>query len=117
MSIALWLIWATYSSFPNISENKTESRSKNTRLRKILHDHVFYILFCIVFSDIAGNRKHTAAQNITGLRVIPHSREFRLLLKARPRVFSSPRDTYISNNLNTNKNLMVSSCKSFLELS
>ena len=60
-----WLIWATYNSLPNISENKTENRSKNTRPRKILRGCIFSILFCIVFSDISENRKHAATWNFT----------------------------------------------------
>ena len=60
-----WLTWATYNSFPKISENKMKNRSKNTGPRKILCGCVFYILFCIVFSDISENGKHAAARNFT----------------------------------------------------
>ena len=65
--IVLWLIWATYNSFLKISENKTENRSKITRPRKILCRRVFYILFCIVFSNISGNGKLAAARTFTRL--------------------------------------------------
>ena len=57
--------WETYSSFPKISENKTENRSKNTRPRKVLRGLVFYILFCILFFNFPRNGKHAAAQNFT----------------------------------------------------
>ena len=57
-----WLIWATYSPFPKISENKMENSSENTWPRKSLRGRVFSILFCIAFSDISGNGKHAALQ-------------------------------------------------------
>ena len=65
-----WLIWAIYNSFPKISENKMKNRSKNTRLRKTLRGRMFYILFCIVFSDFSGNGKHAAARNFTRPRYL-----------------------------------------------
>ena len=58
---SLWLIWATYNSFPKISENKMENSLKNTRPRKILRCRVIYTLFCFLFSYISGNGKHAAA--------------------------------------------------------
>ena len=60
--------------FLKYQEKKTESRSKNTRPRKILRGRVFYILFCIVFSNILGNEKHAAARHFTQPRVILHGR-------------------------------------------
>ena len=42
-----------------------ENRSKNTRPRQIRRDRVFYILFCIAFSDISGNGKHAVARNFS----------------------------------------------------
>ena len=65
-----WLIWATHNSFSKISENKTENRSKNTWSRKILRGREFYILFCIVFSDISGNGKYVAARDFTRPRYL-----------------------------------------------
>ena len=53
-----------------MSENKTENRSKCTRPRKTLRGLVFYILFCIVFSDISGYGKHAAARNFTRPRYL-----------------------------------------------
>ena len=79
-----WLIWTTYNSFPKISENKTENRSKNTRPRKILCGRVFYILFCIVFSDISRNGKHAAASLGSCEMILQNNFE----LQKRGRVFS-----------------------------
>ena len=55
-------------------EKKTESRSKNTRPRKVLRDRVFYILFCIMFSNVLGNEKDAAARHFAQPHVFLHGR-------------------------------------------
>ena len=53
-----WLIWATYNSFPEISENKTENRPKNN----VAACFTSYFVSCFpIFQEMENTQTHAAA--------------------------------------------------------